>query len=396
MCAVRNLTTYQNGEHKIEQDFIYHGTAALVKGHGMCFSRAYAVAANTGQKVTDSWGARGLKEIEIPSSSNNMAFAGVLANSYPANPNGATTVVKLQLPGGCAMISQAATSVINQGLLTCAVCENDSGDTTLANGLFGYGGFEGRGSAIPLTTLAVADEGDMPMQEITGVCTSVYDSATGLTTFTCATGTPGTYMGYVATDLDADQYEFIVWGGADEATSTAERCPSGVYPVKQATGAKTFTVTGDTGNGACTGTLRKKNLLRLAYLMDGQESGLVDYFLPETAAVTEPILAEGTSIVLGGLDIAADCVPVVPDSLFQGARKGFYMLGTLASKEMLISITSGYTLSGAGIAGTTLSTVKFYLPGEWLTMRFRLFGIAGATYGAWLLEGVSDTGVVPA
>ena len=391
----RNLAGYVNKNYQMEAEFVFTGTSALKRGHGVCYDLS-KVTTETGQTATDSWGRRALKEVAVPSSSNNMAFAGVLTQDYPADANGKLKLVKLALPGGTAMIAQAATSVINTGLLSCVVGEDDSGDTTGINGLFGYGGFEGRGSALPLTTLAVADEGDMPMQEITGVCTSVYDPATGLTTFTCELGTPGTNMGYVATDLDADQYEFVVWGGADEETSTAERCPSGVYPVVQATGAKTFTVTGDTGDGACTGTLRKTNLLRLAYLQDGEESGLTDYFLPETGAVIEPILAEGLSIVLGGIDMAADCAPVIPDSLFQGARKGFYMLGTLATKEMLINIDSGYTLSGAGIAGTTLSTVEFYLPGEWLTMRFRLFGIAGATYGAWLLEGVSDTGVVPA
>jgi len=392
---VRNLTLYKNAKHEIVQDFIYHGTTALKRGYGMCFDLDY-VTTDTGQTATDSWGARGLKEVAIPSSSNNMAFAGVIMNDLPADSLGKAKIIRLAMPGGCAMISQAATSVINTGLLTCAVGEDDSGDTTLINGIFGYGGFRGKGSAIPLTTLAVADEGDMPMQEITGVCTSVYDSGTGLTTFTCATGTPGTYMGYVDTALDADDWEFVVWGGATASDSTTERCPSGVYPVVQATGGTTFTVTGDTGDGALTGTLRKKNLLRLAYLCDGEESGLVDYFLPETAATTEPILAEGMSIVLGGLTMAADCDPTIPDSTIDGAKKGFYMLGTLATKEMLIDITSGYTLSGSGIAGGTLSTVEFDTPGEWCVMRWRQFGPAATTYGAWLLEGVSDTGIVPA
>ena len=378
--------------------FVYRGSVDLKAGYGMCFDLDY-VTTTTGQTATDNWGARGLKTVEIPSSSNNNAFAGVLTQDYESSL-GRTQLVELYLPGGCALIAQRVTSTINAGLLTCVVGEDDSGDTTLINGLFGYGGFAGKGSAIPLQTLSVADEGDMPMEEITGVCTSVYASGTGLTTFTCATGTPGTYMGYASVAVDASQYDFVVWGGATASDSTAERCPSGVYPVVQATGATTFTVTGDTGDGACSGVLVKRGLLKLAYLCDGEESGLSAYFLPETAAVITPIIDTGMIITLGGLTMAADCAPVINDGTIDGQRLGFYMLGTLTTKEMLINITSGFTLSGTGIAGGTLSSVEFDTPGEWCTLRWRQAGSAAtktaANTGAWLLEGVSSTTIVPA
>jgi len=392
--GMRNLVQYRKQAYAKKALFVYLGTAALKKGYGMCFDLDYYTA-ETGEAVTDPFGARGMKVVEVPKSSNNYAFAGVLTQNYPARSSG-MQLVELALPGGCAMIAQRATSVINTGLLTCVVGEDDSGNITGINGCFGYGGFAGRGSAIPLETLAVADEGDMPMQEITGVCTSVYDSGTGLTTFTCATGTPGTFMGYEAAAVDASDYEATVWGGATAADSTAERCPSGVYPVVQATGATTFTVTGDTGDGACTVTLTKKNLLKQAYLMDGPESGLSAYFLPETAAVITPVIDCGMIIVLGGLTMAADCEPVINDGTIDGMRLGFYQLATLVTKEMLINITSGYTLSGAAIAGTTLSSIEFNTAGEWCTLEWHQFGPAGSTYGAWQLTGLSDTGVVPA
>lgn len=394
--VTRNLTKYMNQREEILNQFIYTGTAALKRGFGMCFDLDAANSSVTGQKVTDPWGRRGLREVQIPSSSNNMAFAGVLTQNYPANPNGLVMTIQLATPGGCALIAQAATSVINTGLLTCAVGENDAGATTLINGIFGYGGFRGRGSAIPLETLAVADEGDMPMQEITGVSTSVYSSSTGLTTITSTTGTPGTFMGYDTAAVDASDWEFVVWGGADAATSTAERCPSGVYPVVQATGATTFTVTGDTGDGALTGTLRRKNLLKMAYLLDGDESGLVDYYVPETGAATEAILTEGMSIVLGGLAIASDCDAVVADSNIDGAKKGFSMLGTVTSSTLKLDITSGWTLSGTAIAGTALTTIAFDGAGEWCVLSWHQFGPAGTSYGNWMLEAISDSDVVPA
>ena len=393
MGTVLNLTQYMKQAYTKKAMFIYHGTAALKKGFGMCYDLDYANSSITGEKVTDSFGARGLKEIQIPSSSNNMAFAGVLTQNYAANPNGLVRKVELALPGGCAMIAQAATSVINTGLLTCAVGEDDSGDTTLINGIFGYGGFRGKGSAIPLTTLAVADEGDMPMQEITGVSTAVYASSTDITTITSSTGTPGAYMGWESGDLDVNDYEFVVWGGA-HTDSTTERCPSGVYPVLQATASTVFTVKGDTGDGLLTGTLRKKGLLKLAYLCDGDESGLVDYFLPETGAATEAILTEGMSIVIGGISVASDVDAVVADSNIDGARKGFYMLGTLGTAQLKLNITSGYTLSGTAIAGGTLSTVEFETAGEWVTLQWHQFGPAGTSYGIWMADALSGGDVV--
>lgn len=387
--VMRNVVNYRKQAYQKKGLFVYNGTSALKKGHGMCFDMDY-LTTETGETATDPFGARGLKVVERPKSSNNYAFAGVLTQNYPARTSG-LQLVELAMPGGCAMISQRATSVINQGLLTCVVGEDDSGNVTNISGLFGYGGFPGRGSAIPLQTLAVADEGDMPMQEITGVCTSVYDSATGLTTFTCATGTPGTYMGYVATDLDASDYEATVWGGATAADSTTERCPSGVYPIVQATGATTFTVTGDCGDGACTVTITKKNILKLAYLMDGPESGLSAYFLPETGAVITPVIDCGMIIVLGGLTMAADCEPVINDGTIHGQRLGFYQLATLVTKEMLLNFTSAMDQEEG-----TLSTLEFNTAGEWCTLEWQQFGPAASTYGAWQLTGLSDTGVAVA
>jgi len=386
---LRNLVQYRKQAYQKKALFIYLGTAALKKGHGMCFNLDYYTA-TSGEAVTDPFGARGFKVVERPKNSNNNAFAGVLTQNYPARTSG-MQLVELALPGGCAMIAQRATSVINSGLLTCVVGEDDSGNVTDINGVFGMGGFPGRGSAIPLQTLAVADEGDMPMQEITGVCTSVYASGTGLTTFTCATGTPGTYMGYVAAAVDASLYEAIVWGGATAADSTSERCPSGVYPVVQATGATTFTVTGDTGDGACTVTLVKKNLLKLAYLLDGPESGLSTYYIPETASVVPPVLDSGTIICLGGLTMAADCEAVINDGTIHGMRLGFYQLATLVTKEMLINITSAMDQEEGAIA-----TLEFNTAGEWCTFDWVEFGHAGAGFGAWQLKGLSGTGVAVA
>lgn len=377
---IRNLTQYKKQAYMQKGLFVYKGTTALKKGHGMCFDLDY-VTTETDETATDNFGSRGMKVVEKPSTSNNQAFAGVLTQDYPARSSG-EQLVELYLPGGCAEIAQRVASTINTGLLTCAV-------GTDIEGVFGHGGFKGRGSAIPLMTLTAATLGDLAFQNVAGTATAVYSSSTGLTTITMALA--GTALGYVDTAIDASDYEMTVWGGATASDSETERCPSGVYPVVQATAAGTFTVTGDTGDGALTIQLVKKDLLTLAYLCDGEESGLCDYFVPETGATDSPMVS-GMSIVLGGLTLDADDDAVVADGTMDGQRKGFYMLGSLTTKEMLWDITSGYSLAGTGDdEGTALSTLEMDTAEEWATLEWHHFG--PSTSGIWMLTGKSGTSV---
>jgi len=385
---VRNLTSYMNSFHEIVGEFIYRGTAALKKGYGMCFDLDYYTS-TTGQAVTDAFGARGLKVVEVPSASNRQAFAGVLMNDYPADPDGKVRIIRLAMPGGCAMVSQRVASSINTKLITCTLGIGTAANSSSINGVFGHGGFRGRGSAIPLETLAAATSGDLAFQNITGSAVSLYASGTGLTTITL-TGA-GTALGYSSAAVDASDYDCIVWGGATKGDSTTERIPSGVFPVVQATGANTFTVTGDVGDcavGGLTVNLVKKDFLALAYLCDGEESGLCDIYIPYSGNTTTYAPGvTGMSIVLGGLTMASDDQADVADGTMDGQRKGFFMLGTLSTKEMLWDITSGMTM-----AAGTLSTLEMNTAGEWATMVWKQFGPT-ASDGEWQLTSISDTGV---
>jgi hypothetical protein len=385
---MRNVVNYRKQAYTKKAMFVYLGTAALKKGHGMCFDLDH-VTTETGETATDAYGARGLKVVEVPSSSNNGAFAGVLTQNYPARTNAGYQKVELAIPGGCARVAQRVASTINAGLMTCAVCENDSGVVTDLNGIFGFGGLPGRGSALPLQTLAAATLGDMPWQCIEGTAVSVYASATGLSTITLAG--LGTACGYVSAAVSASDYELNVFGGATAADSTTERCPSGVYPVVQATGANTITVTGDTGDGALTMTVTKVNMLRLAYLMDGPESGLSCYFVPETAAVRTPIIDSGAIITLGGLTMAADCQPVVNDGTIPGQRLALTMLATVVTKELLWNITSAMDQNEG-----TLSTIEMNTAGEFATFEWMNFGVNAAATGTWQLTGMAPNTVAVA
>lgn len=374
------LAGYSKDAHENTGEFVYRGTAALKKGHGMCFDMDY-LTTDTGETATDNFGARGFRTVEVPSPSNNGAFAGVLMQDYPARASAGERKVWLAQPGGTALISQRVESAINTKLLTCVVGEDDSGDTTLINGVFGYGGFNGRGSALPLTTLAAATLGDMAWQNLTTNAAGVYSSSTGLTTMTVVAA--GTALGYDGTAIDASDYDMIVWGGADTTTPNTERAPSGVYPVVQATGTATFTVTGDvTDTDRLTFNLVKRNLLRLVYLQDGRESGLSAYYIPEASAATAPIIASGTIHCTGGQAMGGGaCVPIIATGTIHGQRLGFNMLGTVTGNEVVWTFSSGTAMDQ--VEGT-LATITMNTAGEGATFVYREFG---AVTGDWYLTG---------
>lgn len=380
MSSIINSTQHEKGFYFKKAEFIYRGTAALKKGRGMCFDLDYANASITGEKAADPFGTRGLKEIQVPSASNANRFAGVLTMNVPVNPNGHVRKVQLYLPGACAMVSQRVISTVGITRLTCIV-DQTAGDGV--SGVFGHGGLTGKGSAIALQTLAAATGGNLAKANDTGTATGVYASNTGLTTVTL-TGA-GTALGYDGTTIAADGYELTVVGGAVAATghATVGRAIEGVYPVVNATGSNTFTVRGDTGDAAMTTFLTKKDLLMLAYLEDGDESGLSEYVTPKVSAASQFVLTQGgTTFVVGGLTLGGDSTatladPVTIGGLGDGARKGFYALATNSSNSYLITVTSGLKQ-----AGTSLSNIDFLTAGEYTMLVFN--GNYGpGTAGLW-------------
>jgi len=360
----------------------FSGSTALAKGVGVCYNRAYVTTA-TGETATDAWGKRD-KVVAVPTASNNDAFAGVTVQAYKAVTGGQW--IDIWEPGSVCLIAQRVASMINTGLVTCCVgtYDGDNGKSGIA-GLFAHGGMEGRGSAIPLETMAAATGARLAFQNVAGTGATVYDPVTGLTTVTL-TGA-GTALGYVDKAVDASDYEMINFGGATAADSSTERCPSGVYDVYQATGANTFTVVGDTGDGACTVNLTQKGLLTMAYLLDGRESGLVEYYIPCTGnTTTYTPMVSGTTLVLGGITMAADDEADVADGTRMGQRKCLAMLGTVVTKEMLWDLTSATYESGL------LSTIKMNTAGESAILEWIDSGVPG-TLGSWALIGISDAGI---
>jgi len=350
----------------------FSGSDAIAKGQGLCFNLD-ALTTTTKQTATDKWGARAQKYVQLPDSTNNLAFAGVSTQNYPARAQG--QLVEIWLPGGCAMVSQIAASTINSTLLTAIASDN----AQLA-GLFGNAGFEGRGTALALQTVALADGGDIAEVALAGSATAAYSSATKLTTISL-TGI-GTAAGYGDDDITATDFEVAVLGGADDTyggdATLGELATIGIYPVKTAPTADTITVTGDTGDCDLTLVMRKVGKTVLVYLFDGEESGLTEYLSPQDATSTVNAMVGGVSFICGGYTMAADSTDVLADGTRNGMQKGFVGLGTLTTKTYKNSPTSAIQNDGA----TGYASVIIDAADEFSILQWRSAG--GMTTGWWV------------
>jgi hypothetical protein len=121
----------------------YEGTDAITEGEAVCFNTDYGTAASADGRRSSY--------VERPSTSNNQAFAGVVARDYVAKTTG--QFIEINLPGSKGVnikLGASATTTINQGFLTFTA------STGTDNALFARAGFEGQGSAYIRQTQATA------------------------------------------------------------------------------------------------------------------------------------------------------------------------------------------------------------------------------------------------
>lgn len=370
---MRNHASYAKRGYSEVGLFVYRGTTPLKKGRGMCYDLDY-LTTETGETANDAFGARGLVEIQQPSNANNMAFAGVLTQDYPATPSGKIQLVELYLPGSTCLIDSLAAMTINSTVVT-AIADAEGGIA----GRFGPAGFMGRGSALALQTRAVADKGDLAEVALAGTATAVYSSSTGLTTITL-TGI-GTACGNGDATVDPADYECIVLGGADDATggdaATGELAAKGVYNVSTAPTANTITVVGDTGDCDLTLVVKKKNALVMAYLFDGEESGLIEYLTPQDGVAVQSMVG-GVSMICGGYTMAADSTATLADGTRENLMKGIFGLGTLTTKDWIITVTSGMKADM-----TALASLAFDAAAEVAVLKWN-GSIGGGGAGLWV------------
>jgi hypothetical protein len=361
----------------------FPGTTAIRKGRGLCYDIDVA-GTGTGETATDPWGRRG-NSVALPSTSNNLFFAGVATQYYPAMSGGQR--IDIWQPGSiCPVQVGFPSTIFSQTAGTLHTCSVHSADA----GAFTFKGLSGRGTAMALETKAQAAGGDVTFKSVDGAATTAWSSPSLTIT---ATGV-GTACGYGDATIDPTEFLVIALGGADDAAggdaATGEMAVTGEYPVVTAPSADTITIATDIGDVDLTFYVIKNTYpCILAYLMEGEESGLQEVLSPQDAVTTIHPMIGGTSIICGGYTMLADSGGTLADGLIEGQKKAVVGLGTLTTKDYVLTVTSGMQKDGA----TTLASFAIDAAGEEAVMQWH-GNVGDSTTGEWF--SLQDAGITAA
>jgi hypothetical protein len=166
-----------NQSKTIKRTVFFTGSTALTKGMGVCFDLDYTSSA-TGEAATDALQKR-FSRVELPSATNNRAFAGVVTQSYAAKTGGQW--VDIAEPGSEVVILTTVATTIGYGAyVTCQAGGTDAGKFTTV-------GLMGRGTAQVVQT--DADGGAVLARLIDGPESGLVEKVTPVTgTLSCMVG----------------------------------------------------------------------------------------------------------------------------------------------------------------------------------------------------------------
>jgi hypothetical protein len=315
----RSVNSHIAGSNRVVEWVWYSGADALLEGEALCYDILNGTAANKN--------ARRGNAATRPSSSNNKAFAGVVARDYPACATG--QFVEINVPGSKGVnIALGANVTLNQGFLTFTV--GSAGEA----GRFVKGGLAGRGSALIRQTVA-----DAVLEENTAGGWSLATDGVTLT----VTDTSDFSIGDTV----------VLLGGEDEGADKA--VVPGKYKISSITSGTVVVLStsavGATPSAAltCTGYVYTGNPKCQADLMDGNESCGVEFIsLPNAGGDNQAYIKGGISYVCGGITLAADAECELANGVNYGEVKGFVLLGTLTTSDFVVDlVTPALMLDGS-------------------------------------------------
>ncbi|MBE3088313.1 MAG: hypothetical protein IMZ61_13890 [Planctomycetes bacterium] len=367
----RNNALFGNQMTEYKKSVWFSASTALKKGQGVCYDLDVVTTA-TGQTATDLWGRRG-RVVAVPSTSNNMAFAGVTSQAYKACTGGQT--ITIYEPGSiCEVLVGIASTIFSQAAGTRHTCSVNTADA----GLFTFGALTGRGSAIALQTRAAATGGDITFSSFDGTALT---SSAG-TTIT-KTGI-GTACGYGDSDIDATEFRVVVLGGASSDGTTA-LATAGEYAVATAPSADTITIATNIGASCYVALYVIKNTYAtiLCKLEDGNESGLLQVLTPKTATAIQSMVG-GTTYLCGGYTMATASTATLADGMLNGMLKAYVGLGTLTTAGYVVTISGGLDTDGGACGTLTLDAAE-----EFIVFEFNGLFAPSATGGVWVATGAA-------
>jgi len=357
----------------------FTGSTAIRKGMGLCYDLDVA-STGTGEAATDPWGRRG-NVVAVPSTSNNLAFAGYATQAYKAKTGGQR--INIFLPGSICEVEVGFPSTIYSQAAgtfhTVSVGSADAGRSTLP-------GLPGRGTAMALETQAAAAGNNVPFASLDGSATSSW--ATPSLTIT-KTGI-GTACGYGDDDIDPTDFACVVLGGADDSLggddTSGEMATVGVYPIVTAPGTGSITIATDIGDVDVTLYIVKNTYsCVLCKTLDGPESGLQEVLSPQDDETVQSMVG-GTTLLCGDYTMAvlSDCA--LADGMNNGLRKAYAGLGTLT--------TTGYAITASGAIdddGDAAGTITLDAAGEYIVLEFNGLFYPDSTAGVWHTIGAAGT-----
>jgi len=312
------MDTHINQAEEIVEMVWYGGTDAIFQGEGVCFNFDYGTA-------TEADGSR-RNRVERPSTTNNRHFAGVSRADHTAQAGG--QFIEINKPGSTCMVALGVDTMLDTGILTCQAAG--------AAGRFSDAGFPGRGSIVPLQT-------------VTAVLERTVDGTGSLLATDGKTLT-------VADSSDMAVGDTVVFlAGEDDGTGVWS---FGKYAIGSITNATTIVLstsalsTLTTGSLTCSFYIYTGNPRCLAYLQDGEESGLVTWLSPlntGTGGADLTFMAGGFHRINGGVTIGSDdCEGDLADGTFYGEKIGFVLMGDLATKDFVVDLaTNGLQNDGS-------------------------------------------------
>jgi len=326
--------------------YFFTGATALKQGMGLCFDVATGTAATADEGK--------LRKVAVPTSANALFFVGVATTDYKAHTGGQW--VYLDCPGGVAEIAAGVNTTDRSTILTCSCSAADAGRFTQF-------GFVGRGTALALQTKT-----NLVGTLLTGVGSL---DATGK----ILTGTGDTFVtkGAVAGD------KVVILANAAD---TAVTLTPGEYVIASVDSETQVTLTTAAATGACNVAYYAihGNPLVLAYLFDGEESGLQQWVSSQDSVASDCNESGWTRICGGATLTTGVATGVLADGTRVGQKKGFLGMGTLTTHGYTATITTGTQVGVVtALASLTFDAAAECAVLEWMGQRWMCIHTVGAT-----------------
>ena len=336
------ITELENAAIYTPRRVFFTGSTALRKGYGVCYDRNYAT---TAKPVTTEAGERD-RYVELPSTTNNLWFAGYAAQDYVANAVGQW--IDIYKPGAVCEVAVSVDTVIPGTSETLVTVQVGADAGRSGKPVSTVTGFKGRGTA-------------MPLQTKTNILGSDYSATAALDT-----------TGLILTDSGADFVttgvavgdKVVIVAGEDDNT---DYVIPGVYTVTEVTDLNTLVL--DSAASTTGGTMEVSyyvysgNPTVMCETFDGEESGLIEFVQPTSGST--PCMVGGMSYLHGGTNPGADSTFTVADATREGLRKGFYLLAAFSSNDFLAGVTSGVTMAGGALTSFELDAADEHIMLEW-------------------------------